>query len=331
MTTDREINKITESILIPGAGRSLEKFNLVRKATIDGGRIKLSIANTGLDDTAKEWLAEQLSQQLCKLPEVSNVTVEFVDTKPIELNRVRNIVAVMSGKGGVGKSLVTALLAIECNRRSMDVGILDADITGPTIPYMFGVSQRPAASEDGIFPVLSSSGISIMSMNLVLPHEDDPVRWRGPVIAGTIREFWEHVIWGNLDLLLVDLPPGTSDAALTVIEKLPLSGTIIVSTPQSLVGTIVRKSISLNKKMNIPILGLVENMSYLISDDDEKGNQLLGRSRGVELASAAGSSFLGQIPLDPELARICDEGTIESYGSPIIESLGRGLTEALKL
>ena len=257
--------------------------------------------------------------------------MESAEVKSSELNRIKHIVAVMSGKGGVGKSLVTSLLAIAINRRSMKVGIFDADITGPTIPHLFGIQQRPATDESKIFPVKSASGISIMSMNLLLPHDDDPVSWRGPIISGTIREFWEHVVWRELDLLLVDLPPGTSDEPLTVLKELPVTGTIIVSTPQILVGSIVRKSINLSKEMKKPVLGIVENMSYLVLAEVNKHIELFGESKADELAAIASASFSGRIPLDPQLVKLSDNGQIEEYHSDLIDSLGDNLVQALKL
>jgi Mrp family chromosome partitioning ATPase len=256
--------------------------------------------------------------------------MEAEETKSKELNQIKHIVAVMSGKGGVGKSLVTALVAIAMNRRSMKVGIFDADITGPTIPHLFGIHKRPETDENKIFPVKSSSGISIMSMNLLLPHEDDLVSWRGPIISGTIKEFWEHVVWGDLDLLLVDLPPGTSDEPLTVLKELPVTGTLIVSTPQALVGTIVRKAINLSKKMKKPVLGIVENMSYLVLTEVNKNIELFGESKVNKLAAIAGASFSERIPLDPQLVKLSDSGKIEDYHSDFIQSLGNNLIETLK-
>ncbi len=331
MSIEQKIKNVLDSILVPGANRSLVALNLVRGTTIVGGRVKLLLANIGLDDEARSWLERRLSLTIGRLSGVQEVAAEFVNAKCLELNQIKNVVAVMSGKGGVGKSLVTALLAIAFNRQGMDVGIFDADITGPSIPHMFGVKQRPAASKNGILPVPSTLGINIISMNLLLPHEDDLIRWRGAIISGTIRQFWEQVLWGNLDLLLVDLPPGTSDAVLTVMQALPLSGTIIVSTPQSLVQMIVRKTISLNKKMNVPILGVVENMSYLVLPDGKTCIEPFGESKAEEMANAAGTTLLGRIALDPALRHACDDGQIENYHSDIIDSLGKGLSQALKL
>jgi hydrogenase maturation protease len=235
----------------------------------------------------------------------------------------------MSGKGGVGKSLVTGLLAVGLNRKGYEVGVLDADITGPSIPKMFGITARPGGSETGILPVLSKSGIEIMSVNLLLPHEDDAVIWRGPLIGKMIQQFWEDVVWGKLDYLLVDLPPGTADAPLTVMQTLPLSGVVIVFTPQDLTAMVVKKAMNMAQQMNIPILGVVENMSYLVSPDTGKRIEIFGSSNGEEMALAAGAPLLEQLPLDPELARLCDEGTIERYNSEGVGNLAQALLQAI--
>ena len=208
----------------------------------------------------------------------------------LELNEVKNIIAVMSGKGGVGKSLVTALLAIALKRQGKEVGILDADITGSSIPRMFGINSRPIGSETGLMPVVSESGIEIMSMNLLLPQEDSAVIWRAPLLSKAISQFWTDVLWGKLDYLLVDLPPGTADAPLTVMQSLPVTGVIIVSTPQGLVEMIVKKAVNMAQTMNKPILGIVENMSYFYVPEIKKKYELFGESKGEALAKAAQSA-----------------------------------------
>jgi Mrp family chromosome partitioning ATPase len=209
------------------------------------------------------------------------------------------------------------------------VGILDADITGPSIPTMFGISERPAGSETGILPVPSRSGIEIMSINLLLPHEDDAVVWRGPLIAKAIQQFWEEVLWGRLDCLIVDLPPGTADAPLTVMQSLPLTGVLIAFTPQDLTTMVVRKAVKMAQMMHIPILGVVENMSYFLVPGMEKRIEIFGKSKGDEMAKAAGVPLLGQFPLDPELARLCDEGDIERYDSDAFAAFAQALSRAL--
>jgi Mrp family chromosome partitioning ATPase len=248
-----------------------------------------------------------------------------------ETNKVDHIIAVMSGKGGVGKSLVTSLAAIVLKRSGFEVGILDADITGPSIPVMFGIKKRPEVSKTGLLPVMSSSGIAIMSINLMLEREDDPVIWRGPLIGNTIKQFWEDVLWGKLDYLLIDLPPGTSDAPLTVMQSLPLFGIVIVFTPQELASMVVRKAINMTRdSMHIPILGVVENMSYLTIPGTEKVIEIFGKSRAEEMARVAGAPLLGRFPIDPELARICDDGEIESYNSDALNSFAESLIKIIK-
>jgi Mrp family chromosome partitioning ATPase len=254
-----------------------------------------------------------------------------VEGKPAELNEIQHVIAVMSGKGGVGKSLVSSLIAIALNRRGCDVGILDADITGPSIPKMFGITERPGGSDTGLLPVLSKSGIETMSINLLLPSEEDAVIWRGPLIARAIKQFWEDVLWGKLDFLIVDLPPGTADAPLTVMQSLPISGVVIVFTPQELTAMVVKKAASMARQMDKPILGVIENMSYLYVAEINKKIEIFGKSRGLEMAKSLRAPLLGQLPLDPELARLCDEGAIERYSSEIISKLGEAIGDLVLL
>jgi hydrogenase maturation protease len=244
-----------------------------------------------------------------------------------DLNTVDRVLAVMSGKGGVGKSLVSSLVAIALKRRGYEVGILDADITGPSIPRMFGLKVLPSGNESGLLPVLSKSGIEVMSINLLLPSEDDAVIWRGPLIGRAITQFWEEVLWGKLDYLIVDLPPGTADAPLTVMQTLPITGIIIVFTPQDLTVMIVKKAVNMARQMGKPILGVVENMSYLYVSEIDKKIELFGKSRGEEMARAAHAPLMGQLPIDPELAKLCDEGNIERYDSEIMSRLGESLSQ----
>jgi len=226
-------------------------------------------------------------------------------------NSIKYVLAVMSGKGGVGKSSVTAILASELTRNGLKVGILDADVTGPSVPKMFGIKERPRIDKVGIYPPVSKSGIKIMSVNLLLENEDDPVIWRGPVIAGAVQQFWTDVIWGELDYLLVDLPPGTGDSPLTVMQSLPVHGVIIVSSPQDLAHMVIRKAIKMVKKMNISILGIVENMSRFACPHCGEAIEVFG-SR-PEVNDYEGLPKLGEIPLDPTLSRMCDEGLVELY------------------
>lgn len=231
------------------------------------------------------------------------------------LNHIKKVIAVMSGKGGVGKSTVTGLLAVSLKRQGYSVGIMDADITGPSIPRMFGVSKRPENIGFGLMPAESSTGICIMSLNLLLENEDDPVIWRGPLIGNAIQQFWNDVVWGDLDYLLVDLPPGTSDAPLTVMQSLPVDGLIVVSSPQELVGMVVKKAVKMADMMNLTVIGLVENYSYTICPECGEKIEIFGKSRGEAGAKETKIPYLGSLPIDPKLARFCDEGRIEEYES----------------
>src|SRR5215469_4655739 len=242
---------------------------------------------------------------------------------------IENVVAIMSGKGGVGKSLVTALLAVALRRRGYSVGILDADITGPSMARLFGVSQRPYAGPDNKpHPPSSSSGIAIMSMNLILDDEAQAVIWRGPMVSGAIRQFFTDLEWGKLDYLLVDLPPGTSDAPLTVLQALPVSGVVLVSTPQGLATMIVSKAIKLVQQLHALIIGLVENMSYF-TDSSGTRTEPFGPSKGVELVVESGAPLLAQLPIDPVLAALCDEGKIEEYTSSDYDALAENFIKVL--
>lgn len=228
-------------------------------------------------------------------------------------NQVKHVVAVMSGKGGVGKSTVTALLASNLAKADYKIGIMDADITGPSIPKLFGLSEKPGQDERGLLPVESSLGIEIMSLNLLLPDETEPVVWRGPIIGSAIKQFWTDVVWGELDLLVVDLPPGTGDAALTVLQSLPVSGIIMVSTPQELATMIVTKALKMADRMAIPMLGLVENMSYTICPHCGEEIRIFGTSKAQEFADSVGTDLLAVLPIDPRLSSLADAGQIEKY------------------
>jgi len=329
MVTEEQVRESLNEVLVPGIMRSVVGLNLVREVTVSDQKVKITLASTALSDGAQDWIKTRTKEVVEKLPEVNEIEVEFTEAKPAELNEVGHVIAVMSGKGGVGKSLVAGLIAITLKRQGYEVGILDGDITGPSIPKMFGITARPTGSESGIVPVLSREGIVVMSINLLLPSEDDAVIWRGPLIGKAITQFWEEVLWGKLDYLIVDLPPGTADAALTVMQTLPVSGVIIVFTPQDLVEMIVKKAVNMAQKMDIPILGVVENMSYLYVPEIGKRIEPFGKSRGEEMAQAVQAPFLGQLPLDPEISKLCDEGNIERYDTEIVNSLGKSLSQAV--
>jgi Mrp family chromosome partitioning ATPase len=314
---------------VPDVRRSLVEMNLAREVSFAEGKVEVSLASAALAPAAQELLKTKVEEVVGKLSGVKAVEVSFAEGKPKDINQIGHIIAVMSGKGGVGKSLVAGLAAIALQRQGYEVGILDADITGASIPKMFGIEARPAGSDTGIMPVLSRSGIEVMSINLLLPSEDDAVIWRGPLIARAITQFWEEVLWGRLDYLIVDLPPGTADAPLTVMQTLPVSGVIIVFTPQDLTAMIVRKAVKMAQKMGKKVVGVVENMSYLYLPELDKKMEVFGRSRGQEMAEAAQAPLLGQLPIDPALAKLCDEGNIERYDSELVGSLGEALARSV--
>lgn len=329
MPSEEEVKEALREVLIPEIGRSLTSLNMTRAVDVDSDRLKVTLASTALNPATQEWVQDKARSALEGLPGVKEIAIEFEQAKPQDLNQIDHIIAVMSGKGGVGKSLVAGLLAVGLNRQGYEVGVLDADITGPSIPKMFGITTRPGGSDTGILPVLSRSGIEIMSINLLLPHEDDAVIWRGPLIGKAIQQFWEEVVWGKLDYLLVDLPPGTADAPLTVMQTLPLSGVIIVFSPQDLAAMVVRKAIKMAQKMNVPIFGVVENMSYLLLPDTGKRIEVFGKTKGEEMAMAAGAPLLEQLPIDPQLAKLCDDGKIERYDSGVVNNLAQAFLEAV--
>ena len=331
MVTEEQVRESLNEVLVPGVKRSLVVLNLVRQVAVSDGKVSITLASSALGEATQDWLRHKAKEVVGRLSGADSVQVEFVEVKPAELNQIKSVIAVMSGKGGVGKSLVASLTAMALRRQGYEVGILDADITGPSIPKMLGINERPGGSNTGIMPVLSRSGIEVISFNLLLHQEEDAVIWRGPLISRAITQFWEEVVWGRLDYLIVDLPPGTADAPLTVMQTLPVSGVIIVSTPQDLTNMIVKKAVSMAKKMDKPILGVIENMSYLYVPEIDKKIELFGKGKGEELAQAAGAPLLGELPIDPELARLCDEGNIERYSSDAFSSMAQALTRALSL
>ncbi len=231
--------------------------------------------------------------------------------QPNEASTIKKVIGIVSGKGGVGKSLVTSMLAVLLRRKGLNTAILDADITGPSIPKMFGLTEKARGTENAIFPVYTKEGTQVMSVNLLLPDETDPVVWRGPVIAGTVTQFWKDVIWSDVDVMLVDMPPGTGDVPLTVFQSIPVDGIIVVTSPQELVSMIVGKAVKMANMMNIPVIGLVENMSYLECSDCGKKIAVFGESHLNETAQKFGLPVLGRVPVDPQIARAADEGKIE--------------------
>lgn len=239
---------------------------------------------------------------------------------------IKNILAIVSGKGGVGKSFISAIIAIELRKLGNKVGILDADITGPSIAKMFGLNKKPTVDEKGILPVITKTGIQIISINLILDKPEQATIWRGPIINNVIRQLYSDVNWGNLDFLIVDLPPGTSDAPLTVYQSLPLDGVIVVTTPQKLALMIVAKSINMAKAMNITILGLIENMSYIKCSDCGKKTDIFGKLKNDSILKEIGISLIGTLELDPKISELSDAGQIEEYSNPIISKLVKKLS-----
>jgi len=244
-------------------------------------------------------------------------------------NNIRNVITVMSGKGGVGKSSVTGLLAMSLARQGKKVGVLDADITGPSQPKAFGIKGNIKAGDYGMIPPESKSGIKLMSINFFLPNEDDPVIWRGPMLAGAVKQFWSDVDWRDLDYLIVDLPPGTGDIPLTVMQSLPVNGIVIVSSPQDLAFMVVKKTIKMAKKLQLPIIGLIENMSYAICPHCNEKIEIFGKTQGSKVSQEAGVEFLGGLPWDGKFNALVDDGRIEEYHSAEMDAIAQRIMEQL--
>ena len=261
----------------------------------------------------------------------SNHSNEIPKIKPHLLSRIKHVIGVVSGKGGVGKSFVTGLLASEMTRRGYSCGILDADITGPSVPKMFGIHERAQGDQDGIYPVTSASGVQVMSLNLLLENETDPVIWRGALITGTVQQFWTDVIWKDIDYLFIDMPPGTGDVTLTVFQSLPIDGIIMVSSPQDLVQLIVGKAVKMAQKMNVPILGLVENMSFLKCPDCGKDVEVFGPSKVQQTAQEFSIPVSVRLPLNPAVAHAVDAGQIETVREEAISPLADHLAQLTPL
>jgi len=242
---------------------------------------------------------------------------------PHELSNIKKVIGIVSGKGGVGKSLVTSLLAVTMNRMGHKVAILDADITGPSIPKAFGLKDKLTGSELGVYPLRSKTGIEIVSVNLILENETDPLVWRGPMIANSVKQFWTDIIWGDIDYMFIDMPPGTGDVPLTVFQSIPVDGIIIVTSPQELVSMIVSKAVKMAEMMNVPVIGLVENMSYFTCPDNGKNYRLFGESHIEEIAEKHNLKLLAEIPVDPQMAAACDAGLIEDYNGTWLDLIAK--------
>jgi len=344
VTTEAHVRRALEEVMDPELHRSLIDLGMVRDVRINRARVALTLALTTLGCPLKDQIEGDVKAAVGALEGVKEVVVELTEMTDEEkrrigigapkqekgsaehLNHIRRVIAVMSGKGGVGKSLVSGLLAVALRRQGQRVGILDADITGPSIPKMFFPDgARLGTSPMGPLPPHTESGIKIMSINLLLEQEDVAVIWRGPLVSGAIKQFWGDIFWGTLDYLVVDLPPGTSDASLTVMQSLPISGIVLVSSPQYLAGMVVRKAANMARQIGTPILGLIENMSYFECPDSGKRYDLFGPSHAEETASGIGVPFLGRLPIDPEIARLCDAGRIEEYAGEAFAPIAREL------
>ncbi len=247
------------------------------------------------------------------------------------MSSVKKVIGIVSGKGGVGKSLVTSSLAVELNRRGYKTAVLDADITGPSIPKSFGIKEKARGNEFGILPCTTKTGIDIMSVNLLLPDETDPVVWRGPVIAGTVKQFWSDVIWKDIDYMFVDMPPGTGDVPLTVFQSLPVDGIVVVTSPQELVSMIVGKAMKMAKMMNVPVLGLVENMSYFECKECKTKHKIFGESHIDEIAQQFDTKVLAKVPMDDSLAKCVDTGSIELFVGDYFENAANEIEDNLSV
>jgi len=321
----------------PEIRRNIVELNMVRDLKIERGKISFTLALTIPECPLRDQIASAAKQAVLAVPGVEQVEVKIGSmteeerraifqskTSPTPLatqNQIEKVIAIMSGKGGVGKSMVTALLATALARNGHRVGILDADITGPSIPRLFGVRGPIMGEKLGLEPVQSRLGIKIISVNLALEEENQAVIWRGPLIAHTIQQFWRDVNWSELDELLVDLPPGTSDAALTVMQSLPISGILIVTTPQALASMVVSKAVEMANKLDTPILGIVENMSGFYADDTGRSYEIFGPSHSDEVEKLAQAPLLARLPIRSNLSSLCDEGLIETAEVPEMDAV----------
>ncbi len=342
MVTDQQVLDALRQTMHPEFERNLVELGMIKDVIIQDGSVALTLILPFKEVPVKDELVHRVDEAVTKLDANLKVQVNLSEMSQQERaaftaaaeggpkpahseNKIDHVIAVLSGKGGVGKSSVAALLAVALHRRGERVGVLDADITGPSIPKMFGVHQPPSMSPEGMLAAETETGIKVMSINLLLPSEDDAVIWRGPLISNVIKQFWNEIVWGELDYLIVDLPPGTSDASLTVMQSIPLSGVVLVTSPQDLAGMVVRKAAHMAQRMGAPILGLVENMSYLVCPRCGEEIRVFGPSHAMHIAQEFWAPLIGRLPLDPELARCCDSGEIEAYAAesfvPIAEKV----------
>ena len=343
MTTEKVLAALHQ-VIHPEFKRSLPELGMIRDISVDDGQVAFTLVLPFKEASIKDDLLHSVRRAVMELDAEVAVEVKLAEMsqreraafqmaaeggpKPAQAgNKIAHTVAVLSGKGGVGKSSVAALLAVALQRRGEQVGVLDADITGPSIPMMFGLHQAPVSGPAGILPVSTAAGIKVMSINLLLPGEDHAVVWRGPLISSAIKQFWQDVVWGKMDYLIVDLPPGTSDASLTVMQSIPLSGIVLVTSPQDLAGMVVRKAARMAQQMKVPILGMVENMSHITCPRCGEKIEVFGPSQAEHTTAQFGVPLLGRLPLDPELARRCDAGEIEGYTAESFEPIGAKVIE----
>jgi Mrp family chromosome partitioning ATPase len=342
MVTEIDIMNALAQVKDPELGRNLVELGMIHDLVFEkNGKVSFTLALTVPNCPLRDKIESDARQAVLALEGIKEVAITFRSMTPQErqaamggrsvqdslpkinqFNHVKHVLAIMSGKGGVGKSSITAMLACALARRNFKVGVLDADVTGPSIPKLFGMPAGGVrSSEQGILPGITCTGIKVISTNLLLPEEDSAVIWRGPMISGAIKQFWTDVLWGNLDYMLVDLPPGTSDAALTVMTTIPVDSVLLVTTPQQLAAMIVRKALNMLNQVHKPISGVVENMSYYLCPDTNKPHYVFGPSHAEEIALAAGVAVRAQIPLDPEVALMCDAGKVEDVRLFEIEAL----------
>lgn len=355
MVKEQEVMEALRQVIDPELRRNIVELGMVREVRVDGKDVKVTIALTVPNCPLQDQIAAQAGEVVDALEDGLNVQIALTamneeekahlretlqsqqrqqtsDFPAADLNLVKTVIAVMSGKGGVGKSTVAALLAVGLRRKGLRVGVLDSDITGPSIPKLFGLQAPPTGSPLGIMPPQTSSGIKVMSINLMLQREEDAVIWRGPMITSAINQFWNDVFWGDLDALVVDMPPGTSDAALTVLQGLPVTGIVLVTSPQDLAEMVVSKAAHMAGHLDVPLIGVVENMSYVVCPECGERFKPFGQGRTAEMAERFETRFLGELGIDPEMSRLSDQGQIEVYENdefaPVVEVVKEIVDEA---
>lgn len=364
MLTSNDILDTLKNVMDPELGTDIVTLRMIRDIEIEEHTVRLTFVLTTLKCPYSEQLIQQVGETVQSLPEVEDVEIRVAEMtqeeinsltqrlksgelkpKPIpifldgesdkspaqQLSNIKHLIGITSGKGGVGKSMITALLAVLLNRHGFKVGIFDADITGASIPQLFGLNGlRLHSMHEGVIPIQTRKGIKIVSSTFMLKNPDDPVAWRGSKISQLITDLWRDVVWGQLDFLLFDFPPGTSDTQLTISMDLPIEGLVIVTTPQELSQLIVRKAVNMSREMKVPLLGVIENMSYFICPDSGHHYEIFGPSHALEVAEHANAPLLAQIPIKPTLAIFCDGGKIEQYQEKFTESLYQNFIKTIK-